>query len=191
MVFKHKYMNIRPSNYRRWLRHCFLTSFFNWIADDETGDGHGVIYSPTKVKLERVRKPKTSQNWCKLCILPALCKFVKLLDKKSWQSTSINRLVIINLEQAMQTHPDMDLITASLQQTCCNLRVPEWINFGFWGITARNTIIVNILQKAFFNIVFQHSDTNSVKAFSSWHAKFIANTCIAVLSLWVPFTLIL
>ena len=22
MDFEHKYMNIRPSNYRRWLRHC-------------------------------------------------------------------------------------------------------------------------------------------------------------------------
>ena len=29
-VCEHKYMNIRPSNYRRWLRHCFQNKRFKF-----------------------------------------------------------------------------------------------------------------------------------------------------------------
>ena len=102
------------------------------------------------------------QTCCKLWIWPACCKLstncenqtccnlifadllqvvettcIKLVDKKSWQSTcskpvtTCSRLVIIKTEQAMQTHSDIGLMTA--RERACSILVATCVFLVVYG----------------------------------------------------------
>ena len=65
--------------------------------------------------------PKPSQTCCKLWILSSTC--IKLVDKKTWKSTCskpVDNLQQTCYHQAMQTHPDIGLMTA-IPQACSRL----------------------------------------------------------------------